>query len=568
MLSSLYIRNLALIRELTVEFTKGLTIITGETGAGKSMLVGALSLVLGERASSDIVRSGENKAVIEAVLSGPLPERLRPLLEEAGIENAPETLLRRDISASGQSRCFINDTPCTAGLLKQAGLLLIDLHGQHDHQLLLNAASHEGMLDAFARSAQESSAYRDAYSSIATLSGRQKQLEERAREFRERKEMMEFQFNELDTLELKEGEEEELENEITLLENAETLFGLGSELGILLYEEERSAYTSLSSARHILEKLAAIDKRFESRLEEARSAESMVEELYRFVNRYTAAVEFNVDRLDTLRGRQLLLQRTRKKYGRSVAELIAWRDELSLGLGFEESLTEERNRLDTEMLLQRRKLSEAAAALSQKRRIAAAKLDETLERELSMLGIAGARFRTAFSPEKDPLGDITIGNERFRAFGNGHEKIEFLISANTGEALKPLAKAASGGEISRVMLALKSALAESAALPILVFDEIDTGISGTTAHAVAASLKRLSRLHQIVAITHLPQIAAMADTHLSIGKTTENGRTSAVVVPLDAEGHIRAVAGLISGRNISDSSLRLAGELVAGTKSV
>ena len=206
MLSSLYIRNLALIRELTVEFTKGLTIITGETGAGKSMLVGALSLVLGERASSDIVRSGENKAVIEAVLSGPLPERLRPLLEEAGIENAPETLLRRDISASGQSRCFINDTPCTAGLLKQAGLLLIDLHGQHDHQLLLNAASHEGMLDAFARNAQESSAYRDAYSSIATLSGRQKQLEERAREFRERKEMMEFQFNELDTLELKEGE--------------------------------------------------------------------------------------------------------------------------------------------------------------------------------------------------------------------------------------------------------------------------------------------------------------------------------------------------------------------------
>ena len=294
----------------------------------------------------------------------------------------------------------------------------------------------------------------------------------------------------------------------------------------------------------------------------------MVEELYRFVNRYTAAVEFNVDRLDTLRGRQLLLQRTRKKYGRNVAELIAWRDELSLGLGFEESLTEERNRLDTEMLLQRRKLSEAAAALSQKRRIAAAKLDETLERELSMLGIAGARFRTAFSPEKDPLGDITIGNERFRAFGNGHEKIEFLISANTGEALKPLAKAASGGEISRVMLALKSALAESAALPILVFDEIDTGISGTTAHAVAASLKRLSRLHQIVAITHLPQIAAMADTHLSIGKTTENGRTSAVVVPLDAEGHIRAVAGLISGRNISDSSLRLAGELVAGAKSV
>lgn len=567
MLTSLYVRNFALIAELSVNFSPGLTIITGETGAGKSMLVGALSLVLGERASSDLVRSGENKAVIEAVLSGPLPEKLRPLLDEAGIEHAPETLLRRDISVSGQSRCFINDTPCTAGLLKQAGLLLIDLHGQHDHQLLLNAASHEGMLDAFARSGRECEAYRNAFSSITALCMRRKELEDRAREFREKKEMMEFQFNELDALELKEGEEDELENEITLLENAETLFGLGTELGSLLYEEERSAYSAISSARHLLEKLSAIDKRFEGRVEDARSAESMVEELYRFVNRYTAAVEFNGDRLDTLRGRQLLLQRTQRKYGRSIAELIAWRDELSLGLGLEESITEERDRIERETGLQRMKLSAAAAALSEKRRSAAARLDETIERELAMLGIAGARFRTAFSAEKDPLGDVTIEEQRFRAFGNGHEKIEFLISANTGEELKPLAKAASGGEISRVMLALKSALAMSAALPILVFDEIDTGISGTTAHAVAASLKRLSRLHQIIAITHLPQIAAMADTHLSVGKTTENERTSARVVRLDAEGHIRAVAGLISGRNISDSSLKLAGELVAGAKS-
>ncbi|KUL33249.1 DNA repair protein RecN [Chlorobium limicola] len=568
MLSSLYIRNFALIRELTVEFSRGLCIITGETGAGKSMLIGALSLVLGERSSSDLVRSGENKAIIEAMLCGPLPERLDTLLEEAGIERTNDTLLRREISVSGQSRCFINDTPCTAGVLKLVGELLIDLHGQHDHQLLLNAASHEGMLDAFSGCASESSAYRDTFSRLSSLFRRKSALALKAVEAREKKEMMEFQFNELNALDLKNGEEEELESEIILLENAETLYGLGSELGNLLYEQDHSAYAALSSARHMLEKLSAIDKRFESRLEDVLSAENMVDDLYRFVNRYTAAVEFNSDRLDTMRTRQHLLQRIRKKYARTLPELISWRDELAAALGIEESIAEENTRIDTEIGSLREKLSAAAASLSKKRKNAAQRLDETLQRELSMLGISSARFKTAFTPDKDPEGDITLDGIHYKALANGHEKIEFLFSANTGEELKPLARSASGGEISRVMLALKSALAESAALPILVFDEIDTGISGTTALAVASSLKRLSRLHQIIAITHLPQIAAMADLHLTISKTIENGRTSAGVLHLDEPGHIRAVAELISGRNISESSLRLAGELIESAKSI
>jgi len=568
MLSSLYIRNLALIREITVEFAKGLSIITGETGAGKSMLVGGLSLVLGERASSDLVRTGENKAVIEAVFTGDLSGRLAPLLDETGIEWGPETLLRREISASGQSRCFINDTPCPVGILKQAGELLIDLHGQHDHQLLLNAASHEAMVDAFSGSLPESEHYREAYCRIKRLSDEQQQLAERYRLAMERKEMTEFQFGELSELELKEGEEEEIENEIMLLENAETLFGLGSELAGLLYEGDRSAFAVLSSARHLLERLAGIDRRFEERIEEVRSAEGSVEELYRYVNRYTATVEFNSERLDTLRSRQYQLQRARKKYGKTIAELIAWRDEMAAALDIEESIAEEKTKLENQMRLQQAALSSAAVALSEKRKKGAARLDETLQHELSKLGISGARFRTVFSAEPAPEGDIMLDGTRFRALGNGHEKIEFLFSANTGEDPRPLAKAASGGEISRVMLALKSALAESAALPILVFDEIDTGISGSTARAVAASLKRLSRLHQIIAITHLPQIAAVADQHLWVSKTTGNGRTEMEVVRLDETAHIRAVATLISGRSVSESSLKLAGELVREAKSV
>ena len=568
LISSLYIRNLALIRELTVEFARGLNIITVETCAGKSMLIGALNLVLGERASSDLVRSGENKAVIEAVLSGILPGKLAPLLEEAGIDCMSETVLRREISASGQSRCFINDTPCPAGILKQAGELLIDLHGQHDHQLLLNAVSHEGMLDAFAGCSPENTAYRESFSRLSALYREQRQLAEKARAIAERKEMTEFQYDELNGLDLRETEENELESEINLLENAETLHGLGSELGNLLYEEDRSAYATLSSARHLIEKLAAIDRRFESHLEEACSAESMVEELYRFVKGYTAAVEFNSDRLDTLRGRQHQLQRAKKKYARSVSEMIAFREELAAALGIGESLAEENTRIEKEIATERASLSATAAALTEKRRTGAAMLDESVRRELSMLGISGARFSSAFTAEQDPAGDISIDGNRFRAYVNGHEKIEFLFSANAGEELRPLAKAASGGEISRVMLALKSVLAESASLPILVFDEIDTGISGSTAHSVAASLKRLSRLHQIIAITHLPQIAAMADRHLCVSKSIENERTSSGVAPLDQEEHVRAVASLISGRNVSESSLKLAAELVTNAKTV
>lgn len=568
MLKTLYIRNFALIREHLVEFSAGLNVITGETGAGKSMLIDALNLVLGDRASSELVRTGANKAVIEAVLSGSLTEKLVPLLAGAGIEELPEPVLRREVAASGQSRCFINDTPCTAGLLKKAGELLIDLHGQHDHQLLLHTSSHEEMLDAFADTSRECGAYRQLHSRLNELYKEKNALENKARETAERREIVEFQFNELNRLDLQEGEEEALESELVLLENAETLHGLGSDLGDLLCERDHSVSVTLSSVRHVLEKLVSIDKRFENNLAEILDAESMVEDLYRFAKSYTATIEFNSERLDTLRNRQLQLQRIRKKYARSIPELIAFRDELSLTLGTGESLAEETARIGREIEEVKRQVSAAAIRLSEKRQKGAARLDETLQLELSGLGIERARFRTSFTAEPDPEGDITVKEARFKAFANGHEKIEFLFSANTGEELKPLARAASGGEISRVMLALKSVLAESAELPILVFDEIDTGISGATALAVAASLKKLSRLHQIIAITHLPQIAAMGERHLSVQKTTENGRTEIGVTSLDKKEHLKAVATLMSGASLSGSSLKLAEELIESGKSI
>ncbi len=568
MLFSLYIKNFALIQELSIEFRPGLTIITGETGAGKSILLGALSLVLGERASADLVRSGTTKAVIEALFKDVLPDKINALLNAAEIETSPELIIRRELSASGQSRCFINDSPCTASLLKQLGELLIDLHGQHEHQLLLHAETHESLLDDFAQSAQEVTTYISVRSSLQELQQQVKKLQREAAELREKKEMLDFQLNELRSLDLKPGEDETIETEITLLENAETLFTLSTSLSDLLYDSEHSVYSSISSALHSLEKLASIDKRFENHIEEARSAKSIVDELSRFTRSYSSNIDFNPGRLESLRERQLQLQRISKKYSRPLSGLIELCQDLDAKVALEENLEEEIALIQQEMDVRKAELSTCAVTLSLKREEAAHRLETTIQEELKELGIPHSTFIVSITHEEELEGEITIEGKTFTAFARGYDRIEFLISTNPGEKPKPLVKVASGGEISRVMLALKSALAESSKLPILIFDEIDTGISGRVAESVGKSLKRLSRLHQIIAITHLPQIAAMADLHLQVQKSVQEERTVTEVTPLDHESRLQAIASLISGHQISASSLTLASELVEGARSV
>ena len=568
MLFSLYIKNFALIQELSIEFIAGLTIITGETGAGKSILLGALNLVLGERASADLVRTGTTKAIIEAVFRDELPEKIDTLLGAAEIETAPELILRRELSASGQSRCFINDSPCTASLLKQLGELLIDLHGQHEHQLLLHPDTHEAMLDDFGETAQEIATYTSLRSALQGLQQQLNTLRKEAAELREKKEILDFQLNELRSLDLKPGEDETIETEITLLENAETLFTLSTSLNDLLYDSEHSVYSAISSALHTLEKLAGIDKRFENHIEEARNAKSIVDELSRFSRSYSANIDFNPGRLDSLRERQLQLQRISRKYSRPLSGLIELFEELDGKVALEENLEEEAALIQQQIEIRKSELSACAIALSRKREDAAHQLETTIQEQLKELGIPHSTFIVSITHEEHVEGEISIEGKSFTAFARGYDRIEFLISTNPGEKPKPLIKVASGGEISRVMLALKSALAESSKLPILIFDEIDTGISGRVAESVGKSLKRLSRLHQIIAITHLPQIAAMADLHLQVQKSVQEERTVTEVAPLDHESRLQAIASLISGHQISASSLTLAAELVEGARAV
>jgi DNA repair protein RecN (Recombination protein N) len=567
MLKSLYVRDFALIDELSVNFAPGLTIITGETGAGKSILMGALNMVLGERASAEVVRGGASKAVIEASFGGEHYESIGEMLDEEQIERTPELILRRDISATGQSRCFINDTPCTVSLLKRAGQQLVDLHGQHDHQLLLHAETHAGMLDGFGLLHAETAQYRNTLDEYRKLRRELQSLTERAAALREKRDFIDYQHRELDAAALVEGEMASIDEEINLLENAETLFSLGTELGQNLYESESSAYTALSAAVHLLEKLSAIDKSFEPWLEELRGATATVEELNRFAGSYADGIDFNPDRLEALRERQMLLQRLAKKHGKSIDELIALRDRLAEELSLEENVAGELAAIEADIRNARAALSASASSLSEHRREASGRLEEEIMQGLSTLGIPHSRFEVRFTREAAPDGDIEIDGTRYRAFDNGCDRVEFMISTNLGESPKPLAKVASGGEISRVMLAMKSALARSAELPILVFDEIDTGISGKVAQSVGFSLKRLSRMHQIMAITHLPQIAAMGDLHLAVKKRIEADRTLTGVTPLTENDRTREVARLFSGADITETSIQLAEELIEAGRS-
>ncbi len=566
MLTNLYIKNFALIDELSIEFSEGLTIITGETGAGKSIFIGALNQVLGIRANSDLVRSGSNKAVVEAVLIPGNTEEFRTILEQADIDQEEELLLRREISAKGQSRCFVNDTPCTLQVLRSIGNLLIDLHGQHEHQFLLQPDTHSAMLDGFGLLDNETETYRQIHSKLREKRKECDNLQVNAERLQEKRDLLEYQLKELESLNLRKGEQSGIEEEMTLLEHSETRFELCSSLNELLYDSEHSAFVRISEAAQLLSRLSTIDKSFSEHFNDAETARNLIEETSRTVRDYSGQIEFNPDRLESLRQRQLLLQKAVKKYGKSIDELLSLKERIAEELSLEENLTDLTASITREIETLGTELSSVARKISSARKKTAEKLEKDISHELVNLGIPNGVFIVSISQESDENGDIIHDGQRYRAFDDGCDRIEFLLSTNIGESPKPLSRIASGGEISRVMLAMKRVLAEHTQMPILIFDEIDTGISGRIADAVGRSLRQLSKTHQIISITHLPQIAAMADRHLSVEKTVQKDRTVTTVRRLDDEEHVTAVAGLLSGKERSESSLRAAAELIEHAK--
>ncbi|MBT3449183.1 MAG: DNA repair protein RecN [Bacteroidetes Order II. Incertae sedis bacterium] len=561
MLQRLYIRNFALIEELEVEFDTGLNIVTGETGAGKSIIVGALKLILGDRASTDVVRQAGAKAVVEGMFDAASFPGLSELLRSHDIDEQPVLILRREVSAV-QSRAFINDSPATVSVLREVASQLVDLHGQHDHQSLLRTDTHLDLVDGFGGLEGLVRSCEHEYAVTREIVQRREETASRERELRQEKEFLAFQLEEIDDVAPLDGEEEELEAERRILENAERLFEATSVLFELLYNSESAISDLLVRARNELQDLTRIDDTFDSISEEISSAQISVSEAAAFLQDYNSRIEFNPQRLTEIRERLIDFDRLKRKYGGTIAAVLALREDINdryaLATDFEGALF----RLDEEFNAARSKLADVAFRLSSKRKAVAGRIESAIVSELANLGMPKSTFKIDLRSTEDADGWIDQGGLRYAVGPKGLDKGAFHISTNPGVEPLPLAKVASGGEVSRIMLALKSILAKSDRLPILIFDEIDTGISGAIAQRVGDCMVELGSYHQIIAITHLPQVAAAGDAHFRVEKESDGKATRTSMIRLSESARREEIASLLSGENITEASLRSARELI------
>lgn len=567
MIRTLYIRNYALIEEIEVEFSDGLNVLTGETGAGKSIVIGALGLLVGERASADMVRSGADRGIVEGTFTIGDNEPARQLLRAHDYDAGNDHLLvRREIASRGTSRAFINDSPAPLALLKDLGDLLVDLHGQHDHQLLLRPSTHLTLLDDAGGLSKIAADFAVAYKRILDLEQGIDQLRRRESELRERHDYYQFQLREFDAVSPQPNEEAHLERELRLLENGERLLELTSDLHSLLYADEQSVRDQLVRARNLLHQLSRIEPAFGDHHNELSNVILTIEEVARSVQSYAARFDVSFERLEELRERLQALRGLRKKFGGSLDAVIEYirsiRDQVALARNFDQEIASR----DEDLRSARQAGGELAARLSRKRHEVGRRIARSVERVLKSLGIAHGhflvdlQFRTVAAGTP---GSVTYHGDHYAANESGFDIGEFYISTNIGEEPKPLARVASGGEISRVMLALKTILAKNDRLPLLVFDEIDVGVSGRIASKVGATMRDLAHFHQIIAITHLPQIAAMSQDHYIVEKREESGRAMTVVRRLAPDEHVVEIARLVSGEEVTESSLRMARELIA-----
>ncbi len=565
MLTRLTIKQYALIEELSVDFESGLNIITGETGAGKSIIIDALGLILGERADADAVRKGAEKAVVEGLFAVAGNRKLRALLESHELDTSDELIVRREITAKGQSRAFVNDTPVTLAVLREVGDLMVDLHGQHEHQSLLRSETHIDMVDDFAGLEGLVREFETAYHAVRASQREHRELRSREAQLREKSSLYEFQAAEIDAVAPRAGEEDDLEAELLILENAEKLYAATERLHQMLYEGENAVHDQLVIARNELENLAAIDKAFDEHRAEAASAAAIVDEIAKFVQQYNSRIEFQPGRLDEIRDRLGAIALLKKKYGGSLEAVLAHRETIGRELALAENFDEELSRVATRIDAERDAASAIAVRLSTKRNEAAKKIGAAVVKALAELGIAHGVFETRITyrtadAKEDAV--IRVGREWRDATPKGMDVLEFHLSTNIGEDPKPLAKVASGGEVSRVMLAMKMILAKSDRLPLLVFDEIDVGVSGRIAQAVGRSMKKLSQFHQLIAITHMPQIAGLADNHVVVEKIEEKKRSYTRVRKLELEERVAEVAKLLSGDEVTGAGLKSARELM------
>jgi DNA repair protein RecN (Recombination protein N) len=547
-LTLLRIRNLALVEELEWQIGPGFVAATGETGAGKSIIVGALQLLLGDRADKSLIRTGADLCTVEAVFSGVELQKLNPQLAEAGVEPCEDQLiLKRTLSSTGTNRQFINGSPTTLSVLKNLGDELVDLHGPHDHQSLLSAETQLNLLDSFARVDQQIEEYRKHYRQLQTLLAEHAALDtaETARE--QEMDLLRHQITEIQSAKLVASEEEEIEKRYKLASNSKRLTELASAIVNKLSEADDSVLSQLGETQRLLREWEKIDNSIAQFSSAHAAAVVELSEIARTLSAYAEKLDLDPGQLATLEQRVSLFETLKRKYGGSIADVIAFGERAAERMRKIEGRDAELERLTKEIEDVRAQMNRAGEALRKSRLKVAPKLSENICRNLRDLGFRQSEFKANLSALDEPR-------------PSGFDSIEFLFSPNPGEPLKPLRAIASSGEISRLMLAIKSALAEHDAIPLLVFDEIDTNVGGEIAHAVGAKMQTLGRDHQVICITHLPQVAAIASSHFVVTKEVTRGRTFSNLHEVTGKARQEEIARMLGGK--SDSALKLAASLL------
>ncbi|MEP6620600.1 MAG: DNA repair protein RecN [bacterium] len=556
MLTELRIRNFAIIESLTLPLARGFNVLSGETGAGKSIIVGALSLLLGERASADLIRTGAERATVEGVFDISDRPEIATLLDERGIE-AEESLvvLKREIAAAGRARAWVNGTTVSATILAEVGRLLVNLHGQHEAQTLLDGDAQRRILDAFAGSTEQAGNVHAAYDALAMARKEITELRRRRADAEKRADYLRHVVQEIEGAKLVDGEDIRLEDEARRLENAEELRELATGISAAIEGEEDALLTRLGGIERLLASIQRIDPTLARVQELYDAAYYNLEALARELGEYESSVELDPSRLDEVRRRRDLLFKLTKKYGQTLGEVMEQgrtaRSELDLvdSADFDLRVLDERERAALDALESR------ARSLTELRSSAADRLGRAVDEVLPDLGMGDGRFHAALLPLRE------IGPD-------GAEAIEFRVSLNVGHEERPLARVASGGELSRVMLALKTILARLDRVPTLIFDEVDAGIGGKVGLQVGETMRRVASYHQVFAITHLPQIAARGHHHILVSKGARGGVTTADVTILDGDERVTEIARMLGGDPESEVSRAHASELLESAASL
>ncbi len=548
MLSLLHIENIAVIERSDISFEKGFNVLTGETGAGKSIVIDAISAILGERAYRDMIRTGAEKASVRGVFSQ-VPEY--PWFAENGVPYDPEVLIQREIYLDGRNVCRVNGAPVTVSILRRLGAQLIDIHGQHDSASLFDEGNHLLFLDAFGEHGGLLDAYGAHFARVESLRREISRLQMDEGEKLRRMEMLRYQIAEIEKADPREGEDEALEERRQLLQNAEKLSqGLHTALECLYGGEDNDgAAALLSQAQRELTRLSRYTEAYSGLSERLTDLSYQLQDASEELRSSCGELSDSPEELDQIEARLDVLYKLRRKYGATCADMLAYLEAARQELSEIEFADDHLERLKAQLQAAEKAAWDAALALRSARQAAAQSMSEAILSELSQLDMPRVQFSCAFS--------------ELELTASGADGVAFYMSANAGEALKPMNKVASGGELARIMLAMKNVLAEKDQVGTLIFDEVDTGVSGRAAQKVAQKLRSVARNKQVLCVTHLPQLAAMAQVHLLISKEERDGRTYTTVSPLDLEGRKRELARIIGGANITETTLKSAEEMLS-----